>query len=344
MPCKNHPPGRKKRQYCHNHYRLEHKCRQYIQTRRGKRYCNNIVQGRKIHHCDNCRTYNRNCSQCISAVIPSNKFCRRHRHLQAAANAQRNRIENNDDHRQNQAMLRGGLQSLYGAKRNRMIENDVDLNIDNNNNNDQQNQEKFSIKRSLLYGYYYIVRPCGYILYEAPLWKSEGVKRTIEIWNECFEGVPSYNRPDYNWCDRGCGVSYHLENSSPVEIRNLWQWTQWLIDRYHGGMSHKRSANVVNQYCEENCDVAKMTFDDSTKDDLMQRFPGIWTSEGESIANSEAAEHTMDRVGAFKSAVQGMRIESQRFFLFWMSMEMNEELTRKQYGKKRIEPVPDPYF
>ena len=76
----------------------------------------------------------------------------------------------------------------------------------------------------------------------------------------------------------------------------------------------------------------------------MQEFPGIWRENGEAIANSEAAEHTMNRVGGFKAAAQGMRVENQQFFLFWMSIEMNEELTCSSYVKKDVEPLADPYL
>ena len=56
---------------------------------------------------------------------------------------------------------------------------------------------KYDLSRSFMYGWYFIVRPCGYIIYEAPLWKSEGVRRTVEIWNEAFEGKTPEQRPSY---------------------------------------------------------------------------------------------------------------------------------------------------
>ena len=37
-------------------------------------------------------------------------------------------------------------------------------------------------------------------------------------------------------------------------------------------------------------------------------LPGIWTANGESIGNSEIAEHIMNKVKDFKKCVQNMRI------------------------------------
>ena len=181
-------------------------------------------------------------------------------------------------------------------------------------------------------------------MYEAPLWKSEGIERTLQVWEECFEGVSPEERPSYNWCDKGCGVAYYLSYTVSPARAALWSCTYWLIDRFHGGISHKASNTAVSRYCRKNCDVSKMIYNARSAHTLQGRYPGIWSLSGESIANSEAAEHTMNKVKGFKNTVQSMRIENQRFFLLWMSVEMNEELTRNAYNKRWITPEPNVHW
>ena len=110
-------------------------------------------------------------------------------------------------------------------------------------------------------------------------------------------------------------------------------------------MSHKQGNSAAQLHCEEYCDVSKVDISNAARlRATRQKFPGVWTVNGTNIGNSEAAEHCMDRIKGFKNAIQGMRIENFRFFLFWMSVELNEEYTRRTYGKKLIQPQPDPYF
>ena len=116
----------------------------------------------------------------------------------------------------------------------------------------------------------------------------------MQVWEECFEGVSAEKRPSYNWCDKGCGVAYYFSYTVSSARAAPLSCTYWLIDRFHGGISHKASNTVVSRYCKKNCDVSKMVYNALSANTLQGRFPGIWSLTGEPLANSEAAEHTIN--------------------------------------------------
>ena len=193
--------------------------------------------------------------------------------------------------------------------------------------------QQYWVIRAFSYGYYYIVYTCGYVIYEAPLWRSEGVARTLEIYEEAFEGIPACQRPSYIWADRSCGVSYYLKHTVSAARKSLSKYTKWLMDRFHGALSH----TPVQEHCMEHCDVSKMDFQNH-RNDLLNRFPGVWTKDGTPVGNSEAGEQQMGKIKGFGHVVQNMHIDNARFFLFWMSVDMNEELIRNNHSAHNPQP------
>ena len=69
----------KQRNFCHNHYTLEHKCKAYNKTT--KKFCGNVIQGRLHHHCSSHDEYNAECTDCKRIVIPAKLFCIEHKHF-----------------------------------------------------------------------------------------------------------------------------------------------------------------------------------------------------------------------------------------------------------------------
>ena len=162
-----------------------------------------------------------------------------------------------------------------------------------------------------MYGWYYVVKPCGYIYYEAPLYRSEGVSRTIDILNEAFP--PTHYTPEekpvYIWCDKACSVWYKILNTP--DLRGAWLYTKILVDRFHGGISHKSTNSVVSQFCSLYCDVSKM---EPHRIKRVLRYHGLLDNENKNLGNSEAQEQTMNKVGQLSHAVMNMDYQNQRFF------------------------------
>ena len=169
--------------------------------------------------------------------------------------------------------------------------------------------------------------------------ESEGVARTLEIYEEAYKDVPAADRPSYVWADRSCGVSYFLKHSNRVshQTKQNWQFTKWLIDRFHGGLSHKQGNTAVQLHCTAHCDVSKMDFQ-VNREELLRRFPSVWDENGNPLGNSEAGEHAMNKSKGFGHVVMNMHIDNARFFLFWMSVDMNEELIRLNHTKHNPNP------
>ena len=217
------------------------------------------------------------------------------------------------------------------------MENDSE-NEDSDDEKKQSDEWRFSVTRAFLYGHYYIVKPCGYILYEAPLYRAEGVRRTVEIWNEAFPSshYTPREKPTYAWMDKGCAVWYFILKD--VIQRPLWEYTKIVIDRWHGGNSHASTSTAVSQFCRQFCDVSKMT---PHRIKYQLHYTGILDSNNKPLGDSEAQERCMHKVGQLRHATNNMSVEKQRFFLFWLSIDMNEMLTRKKFQETL--PVPMPY-
>ena len=56
------------------------------------------------------------------------------------------------------------------------------------------------------------------------------------------------------WMDKGCAVWYYILKNQFQ--RELWLYTKILIDRWHGGGSHKTTNTAVSQFCRQYCDVS----------------------------------------------------------------------------------------
>ncbi len=143
------------------------------------------------------------------------------------------------------------------------------------------------------------------------LYRSEGAWITMQIW-------PAADRPMYTQTDSGCKLWQYINNRS--HLRELWEKTRWLVDRFHGGMSHNMR-DLVRNFCRMFSDVSKM--DDAEKP------PGV-SNRG----NSQAQEQNMAVLGRFYWTFN-MNAQMQWFFLFWLTLDMNELLLEKmeQSGK-----------
>ena len=269
---------------------------------------------------------------CCKIIQPKIKnFCREHHALEDIARRQlQKRKDRFDDHR------RGALR---GNNRHHVRE-DSDVEIENEENDadqqqiqqqiQQQDEEekkeeipdswKFKVGRCWLYGYYAIVKPCGYFMWMEPLYRSEGCARVMEIWNDCYEGK---GKPAYTWTDSGCNL-WRYVNNRPV-LRGIWQFTRWLVDRFHGNKSHNMNNPDVENFCSRNCDVSKMNVADKP--------PGI-----HQCSNSQAQEQIMKSLGSF-TWMQNMHYDLMWFNLFWITMDINTDLLiEKTKSGENIEP------
>ena len=48
-------------------------------------------------------------------------------------------------------------------------------------------------------------------------------------------------------------------NSSNRQLQNDWKNTVFVVNRSHGGLSHKESSAAVNTFCQKECDVYKIS-------------------------------------------------------------------------------------
>ena len=190
---------------------------------------------------------------------------------------------------------------------------------------------KFMIGRRYLHGQYFILKPCGFILWNDVLHRSEGVARVVEIWNDLYLGKTAEERPCYTWTDSGCKIWPYIINRPSLQAQ--WRHTWWLIDRFHGGNSHNMPGNrngAQIQFCRKCCDVTKMKPEDKP--------PGI------TRANSEAQEQVMNIIGKFQWTFN-MHPELQWFFLFWMCFDLNELKVQSMVRSgKRVRPGPTGYI
>ena len=117
-------------------------------------------------------------------------------------------------------------------------------------------------------------------------------------------------------------------------MQEMWSWTRWLIDRFHGGNSHNmnresRSAQVA--FCKKCCDVTKM--------DKQRNYP-----KGIDKANSETQEQIMNIIGKFQWTFN-MHPDIQWFFLYWMCFDLNElRLQDMVRNNVRVSPGPSGYI
>ena len=223
---------------------------------------------------------------------------------------------------------------------------DIDMNIRSKSKKNKEKEWRAWLTRCFGYGWYYIVRPCGFILYEAPLYKSEGLTRTIQIWNEAFEGVDSDERPCYAFADRACAIRYNILKSSDRQLQNDWKSTVFVVNRSHGGLSHKESSAAVNQFCQEECDVYKISLrlhKQGRGHEMDTKFPGLYYNGGIPIGNGEVAEQSMNRLGNYANVLRSMRWDNQEYAVFWISVNRNEEYVRS-HPHRNPQPCADPFF
>ena len=73
-------------------------------------------------------------------------------------------------------------------------------------------------------------------------------------------------------------------------------------------------------------------------------YDGLLDNDNKNLGNSEAQEQTMNKVGGISHAAMNMNFKNQRFFLFWLSIDMNEIVTRKKWLETFPTPFPDRYY
>ncbi len=203
---------------------------------------------------------------------------------------------------------------------------------------EQKNEEnnipsswKFKVGRCWLYGQYIIISPCGYILWNEAIWRMEGCKNTMDIWNSCYRGIPPERRPNYIWTDSGCKLWPYINNNEYLSA--LWEFTRWLIDRAHALIAHNNTGRNSAQvrFCREHCDTTRMAVADKP--------PGVHER-----GNSEKQEQFMNVIGAF-SWTFNMHFDIQWMFLYLLCMDMNELLLQKmQTNNQQCIPGPSAYI
>ena len=219
-------------------------------------------------------------------------------------------------------------------------------NISTNRKKKRAETWKYKLTRSFLYGWYFIVRPCGFIVYEAPLYKSEGVKRTIEIWNEAFEGVAAEERPSYLVADKGCAIRYYINNSDDQQLIDAWSKTIIIVDRYHGGLSHLETEQAINVFCQKHCDVYKIwkrLIKSGQERKMDELFPGLYIEGGQPVGNTQAQEQSMNQLGDYSACLRAMRLDNQIYAMFWIAVNRNEEYARN-HPERHPNPSADPNF
>eukprot|EP01083_Nonionella_stella_P275977 937441_1 len=327
-PCERVPPGNRKRTFCDSHRQYEHKCKCLIKRNNVLHPCDNDIDGPKNEHCALHNNYVIGCNGCADAIVPRKNFCRSHRALEEKARAAlKKRQDRYDQNRR--AVVRGDRRHHVREDSDVEIESDDNDPLENAEVEDQKEENdgnipstwKFKVGRCWLYGYYVVVKPCGYILWAAPLFRSEGCKRVVEIWNECYS---RRDKPIYTWTDMGCTI-WRFINNKPV-LRNIWTHTRWLVDRFHGNKSHSmNNPNAVN-FCTQHCDVTKMR--------IAAKPPGI-----HGVSNSQAQEQVMPKMAAF-TWMQNMHYDLQWFNLFWVTFDLNIDLLIAM-KEEEINFVPD---
>ena len=286
-----------------------------------------IDEPRKVG-CRRHRTeYVASCAKCVDEIIPNKRFCNQHRDLEGHAMAKH--AKRKDRYALNQR------RSLRGQRRHHVRE-DSDVEVDNDEADEQNHvvareaaDEKksddvahglptvpenwsFKVGRCWLYGYYMIVKTCGYILWASPLYRSEGCWQTVAIWNDCFRGQ---KKPNYTWTDQGCKLWRYINNKAMYSA--VWSRTRWLVDRFHGNKSHNMTA-AIETFCTRNCDVGNMA-------EARKRVaaPGI-----SGRTNSQAQEQVMAKIGKLNWTFN-MSHYMQWFTIFWITMDMNIDLVSK---------------
>ncbi len=143
-----------------------------------------------------------------------------------------------------------------------------------------------------------------------------------------------------------CGISYYLWNPKEairrVTPKRILDGIIWLVDRWHAGNKHNMKPNdeyvqVLNRWCNLNCDLTG-----PNKDDLLAAYPGLSDENGKSVGNSEAAEQKMNVVGNFAHVTMSMNFWKQKFFLLWLSCDLNESWTMAHEGKVHSWQTPKP--
>ncbi len=98
-------------------------------------------------------------------------------------------------------------------------------------------------------------------------------------------------------------------------------------------------AQAITEFCTLNCDTTK---DNDYSRALLAEYHGLTDDDGNNVGNSEAAEQKMNVVGNFTHVTMSMNFWKQKFFLLWLSVDLNEFWTIKHEGKVVYQrPRPD---
>ena len=175
------------------------------------------------------------------------------------------------------------------------------------NDNAKSKRTKNCISRVWLWGWYFGVRPCGFILNCRPLFISDSNHQILEALNESFP----VDKPSYIWLDKACAFWYWLLDSKCPSRAEGWESVVFLVDRFHKIAGHLGEKTATAKFCKEYCHST-----------LLQ-YKGLRDLEGKSLGNSEAAEPNFSKFVRFGSNCMNMTLSNQRFFLFSISETIN---------------------
>ncbi|KAI9135822.1 hypothetical protein BKA69DRAFT_1129754 [Paraphysoderma sedebokerense] len=183
-------------------------------------------------------------------------------------------------------------------------------------------EKKTCFQREYMDGWYFIVSPCGYVVYAGPIFKSEDAATIVGHFNRAFpDGTP---HPSYVWLDKACQVWPYILNSA--RNREKWKHTGFIVDRFHKVTGHPSGDQWMKTFCDRYCSY------------LNPHYTGLRRVQNDGqvvdLGNSEAAEQTFSTLGCFKHVVQNLTMRNQTFFLHYMIEAHNNYLTRRLANSK----------
>eukprot|EP01084_Bolivina_argentea_P150998 263627_1 len=101
---------------------------------------------------------------------------------------------------------------------------------------------------------------------------------------------------------------------------------------------NNKKVAALNRFCINNCDTTKP--DKAECKRLLKKYKGLVDQDGKNVGNSEAAEQCMNMIGNFSHVVRNMNFHKQRFYLLWLSYDLNQSFIRSREGD--VAQIPGP--
>lgn len=183
---------------------------------------------------------------------------------------------------------------------------------------------KHCLSRIWLWGWYFIVRPCGFILVARPLFISESNDQILAALNDAF---PTSDKPSYVWLDKACQFWYWLLDPLKPQRMGDWKDVVFLVDRFHQLAGHLGDKTSVAKFCKEYCHSS------------IERYRGVRGVDGSNLGNSEAAEQTFSRFVNFGATCMNMTLCTQTFFVFNICETLNSLLCM-ELAERKVSVIP----